>query len=99
MEETEIVKWCVFKVPIQYWFKTRLQQGIFEPIFYGDSVGKFKRIIVGMPNFSDQLKIIKRYKTVGVIIDIMRQSACLVLNPMVGHIGYQLEVFFSSNYP
>ena len=33
--------------------KTLLQQGISEPIFYGDLVFKFKRI-VGKPNFSDQ---------------------------------------------
>ena len=32
--------------------KTLLQQGISEPIFYGDLVYKFKRI-VGKPNFSD----------------------------------------------
>ena len=42
-------------------FKALLQQGILEPIFYGDLVYKFKRI-VGKPNFSDQFKkIIKRY--------------------------------------
>ena len=35
--------------------KTLLQQGISEPIYYGDLVYKFKRI-VGKPNFSDQLK-------------------------------------------
>ena len=35
--------------------KTILQQGISEPVFYGDLVYKFKRI-VGKPNFSDQLK-------------------------------------------
>ena len=35
--------------------KILLQQGISEPIFYGDLVHKFKRI-VGKPNFSDQLK-------------------------------------------
>ena len=41
--------------------KTLLQQGISEPIFYGDLVFKFKRI-VGKPNFSDQFKkIVKRY--------------------------------------
>ena len=45
---------------IQYWVKTHLQQGISEPIFYGDLVYKFKRI-VGEPNFSDHYKkIIKR---------------------------------------
>ena len=32
-----------------------LQQGILEPIFYGDLVYKFKRI-VGTPNFNDQFK-------------------------------------------
>ena len=41
--------------------KTLLQQGISEPILYGDLVYKFKRI-VGKPNFSDQFKkIVKRY--------------------------------------
>ena len=60
---------------------TLLQQGISEPIFYGDLVYKFKRI-VGKPNFSDQFKkIVKRYIRVGYNLDIMRQSECLVLNP------------------
>ena len=58
--------------------KTHLQPGISEPIFYGDLVYKFKRI-VGKPNFSDQFKkIVKRYMRVGYNLDIMRQSACLV---------------------
>ena len=62
--------------------KTLLQQGISEPIFYGDLVYKFKRI-VGKPNFSDQFKkIVKRYIRVGYNLDIMRQSSCLVLNPI-----------------
>ena len=62
--------------------KTLLQQGISEPIFYGDLVYKFKRI-VGKPNFSDQFKkIIKRYIRVRYNLDVMRQSACLVLNPI-----------------
>ena len=60
--------------------KTLLQQGISEPIFYGDSVHEFKRIVV-KPNFGDQFKkIIKRYIKVGYNLDVMRQSACLVLN-------------------
>ena len=62
--------------------KTLLQQGISEPIFYGDLVYKFKRI-VGKPNFSDQFKkIVKCYIRVGYSLDIMRLSACLVLNPI-----------------
>ena len=49
--------------------KTLLQQGISEPIFYGDLVYKFKRI-VGKPNFSDQFKkIVKRYIRVLYCID------------------------------
>ena len=51
-------------------------------LFYGDLVYKFKRI-VGKPEFSDQFKkIVKRHIRVGYNLDIMRQSACLVLNPI-----------------
>ena len=46
--------------------------------FYCDLVFKLKRI-VGKPNFSDQFK---KYKRVGYNMDIMRQSACLVVNPI-----------------
>ena len=64
--------------------KSLLKQGISEPIFYGDLVFKFKRI-VGKSNFSDQFKmIVKRHIRIGYILDIMRQSACLVLNPITG---------------
>ena len=63
--------------------KTLLQQGISEPIFNGDLVYRFKRI-VGKPNFSDQFQnIVKRYIKVGYNLDVMRQSACLVLNPIM----------------
>ena len=56
---------------------------ISEPIFYGDIVYKFKRI-VEKPNFSDQFKkIIKCYIKVGYNLDVMRQPACLVLNPIM----------------
>ena len=38
--------------------------------------------MVGKPNFSDQFKkIVKRYLNVGYNLDVMDQSACLVLNP------------------
>ena len=63
-------------------FKTLLHQGLSEPEFYGDLVYKFKRI-VGRADFSDQFrKIIVRYKRIGYNMDIMRQSACLVFNPV-----------------
>ena len=62
--------------------KTLLHQGLSEPEFYGDLVYKFKKI-VGMADFSDQFrKIIVRYKRIGYNINIMRQSACLVFNPV-----------------
>ena len=42
--------------------------------------------IRGMTDFSDQFrKIIMRYKRIGYNLNVMRQSACLVTNPiMVG---------------
>ena len=49
--------------------KTLLHQGLSEPEFYGD--------LVGRADFSDQFrKIIARYKRIGYNINIMRQSAC-----------------------
>ena len=49
---------------------------------YGDLVYKFEKI-VGRVDFSDQFrKIIVRYKRIGYNINIMRQSACLVFNPI-----------------
>ena len=52
-------------------------------MFYGYLVYKFKRV-VGKPNFNDQfIKIVKRYIRVGYNLDIERQSACLVLNPIM----------------
>ena len=62
--------------------KPLLHQGLSEPEFYGDLVYKFKKI-EGRADFSDQLrKIIVRYKHIGYNINIMRQSACLVFNPI-----------------
>ena len=60
--------------------KTLLHQGLSEPEFYGSN--KFKKI-VGRADFSDQFKKnIVRYKRIGYNINIMRQSACLVFNPI-----------------
>ena len=47
-----------------------------------DLVYKFKRIM-GSTDFSDQFrKIIIRHKQIGYNLNIMRQSACLVINPI-----------------
>ena len=62
--------------------KSLLHQGLSEPEFYGDLVYKFKKIR-GMNDFSDQFKkIIMCYKRIGYNLNVMRQSACLVINPI-----------------
>ena len=62
--------------------KSLLHQGLSEPEFYGDLVYIFKKIR-GMTDFSDQFrKIIMRYKRIGYNLNVMRQSACLVINPI-----------------
>ena len=62
--------------------KPLLLQGLSEPEFYGDLVYKFRKII-GKNDFSYHFKkIIVRYKKIGYNIDGLRQSACLVVNPI-----------------
>ena len=48
-------------------------------LFYGDLVYKFKKIVGRADQFR---KIIVRYKRIGYNINIMRQSASLVFNPI-----------------
>ena len=63
--------------------KSLLHQGLSEPEFYGDLVYKFKKKFEGRADFSDQFrKIIVRYKRIGYNINIMRQSACFLFNPI-----------------
>ena len=53
-----------------------------KKILFGDLVYKLKKIR-GMTDFSDQFrKIITRYKRIGYNLNVMRQSACLVINPI-----------------
>ena len=57
--------------------KTLLLQGLSEPEFYGDLLYKFRKII-GKHDFPYHFKkIIVRYKKI-----VMRQTACLVVNPI-----------------
>ena len=59
--------------------KKIMQQGICNPEFFGDLVYKFKKI-VGNLNFSNLLKrIVNRFNRAGYSLDIMGQTACLVL--------------------
>ena len=60
-----------------------MQQGIYNPEFYGDLVYKLKKIIEN-PNFCNISKrIVNRFKRAGYSLNIMRQTACLVFNPIM----------------
>ena len=66
----------------QVGLKSLLRQGLSEPEFYGDLVYKLKKI-VGSNNFSAQfIKIISHYKKIGYNINVLKQTACLVVNPI-----------------
>ena len=53
-----------------------------EPEFYDDLVYKFTKIM-GRTDFSDQFRKLKiRHKHIGNDLNVMRQSACLVINPI-----------------
>ena len=60
-----------------------------KPDFYGYLVYKLKKI-VGSNNFSAQfIKIISHYKKIGYNINVLQQTACLVVNPiMVGNVAF-----------
>ena len=60
--------------------KTHLLEGFLEPEFYVDLVYKFRKII-GKNDFPYHFKkIIVCYKKIGYDIDVLRQTACLVVN-------------------
>ena len=64
-------------------------QGLSEPEFYGDLMYRLKKT-VGSNNFSAQfIKIIFHYKKIGYNINVLQQTACLVVNPIaVGNFAF-----------
>ena len=62
--------------------KTLLQQGLSEPEFYGVLVYIFRNKMVKMILLTISKKNIDRYKKIGYNIDVLRQTACLVVNPI-----------------
>ena len=64
--------------------KSLLHKGISGPEFYGDLVHTYKfKKIMGGTDFSDQFrKIIMRHKRTSYDLNAIRQSACLVINPI-----------------
>ena len=66
----------------QVGLKSLLCHGLSEPEFYVDLVYKLKKI-VGSNSFSAQfIKIISHYKKIGYNINVLQQTACLVVNPI-----------------
>ena len=64
----------------QVGLKSLLLQGLSKPDFYGDLVYKLKKF-VGSNNFSVQfIKIFCQYKKIGYNINVLQQTACLVVN-------------------
>ena len=64
-------------------FKTHLLQGFSKPEFYGDLVFKFREIIGKNDLPHHCKKIIAHYKKIGYNIDVLRQTACLAVNPIM----------------
>ena len=73
----------------QIGLKSFLRQRLLEPEFCGDLVYKLKKI-VGSNIFSAQfIKMISHYKKIGYNINVLQQTACLVVNPItVGNIVF-----------
>ena len=73
----------------QVGLKSLLRQGLSEPEFYGDLVYILKNI-VGSNIFSAQfIKIIFHYRKVGYNINVLKQTACLAVNPVtVGNFAF-----------
>ena len=73
----------------QIGLKSLLCQGLSESEFYDELVYKLKKI-VGSNNFSAQfIKIISHYKKIGYNINVLQQTACLVVNPItVGNFAF-----------
>ena len=66
-----------------------MSQGLSEPEFYGDLVYQSKKI-VGSHIFSAQfIKIISHFKRIGYNINVLQQTACLVVNAiLVGNFAF-----------
>ena len=73
----------------QVGLKSLLRQGLSEPDFCGGLVCGLKRI-VGSNGFSAQfIKIISHYKKIGYNINVLQQTACLVVDPItVGNFAF-----------
>ena len=76
----------------QVGLKSLLRQGLSEPDFYGDLEYKLKKI-VGSNNFSAQfIEIISHYKKIYFNINVLQQTACLLVNSItVGNFAFLFD--------
>ena len=63
--------------------KTLLREGLLEPESYGDLVYKFNNFTGRNDFYFQSRKIITRNRRLGYDLNVMRQSACLVFNPLM----------------
>ena len=89
---------CFIKLIVKYnlVLNTLLQLGISMTVFYGDLVYKLNKLLESLLYIvivvSNSKYNKKRYKKVGYNMGIMRQSACLVVNPIT---VYSYGIFFN----
>ena len=74
-------------ISFQIGLKSLLHQGLSKPLFYGDLVYALKKIVVSNYFSAQFIKIISHYKKIGYNINVLQQTACLVVNQiMVGNL-------------
>ena len=76
----------------QVGLKSLLRQGLLEPEFYGDLVIKLKKIFCSNKFSAQFIKIIFQYKKIGYNTNVLQQTACLLVNPiMVGNFAFHFN--------
>ena len=69
--------------------KSLLRQGLSEPEFYGELVYKLKKIVGSNTISAESIKISTHYKKIRYNINVLQQTACLVINPItVGNFAF-----------
>ena len=73
----------------QVGLKSLLRQGLSEPEFHGDLVYKLEKNMGSHKLLAQFIKIISHYKKIGYNINVLQQTVCLVVNPiMVGNFAF-----------
>ena len=73
------------------YLKSFLHKEHLEPEFYGNLVYKLKKIVGSNHSSAHFIKMISHYKKIGYNINVLQQTAFLVVNPMtVGNFASSL---------